>query len=97
MVSVDEGRDCDAVSTGGRARPAVEPCEREQARLFAELLGSEINSMRAAAAVAEAECPRRERSRAADAREQRIALMYDRIDEATRILDALKVRYGADQ
>lgn len=96
MVSVDEGRDCDAVSTGGRARP-VEPCEREQARLFAELLGSEINSMRAAAAVAEAERPRRKRSRAADAREQRIALMYDRIDEATRILDALKIRYGADQ
>ena len=95
MVSVDEGRDCDAVSTGGR-RP-VEPCEREQARLFVELLGSEINSMRAAVAVAEAECPRRKRSRAADAREQRIALMYDRIDEAMRILDALKIRYGADQ
>lgn len=95
MESVDESPDCDAVSTEVRVRP-VAPCEREQARLFAELLSSEINSMRTAVAVAEADRPRRKRSRAADDREQRIAWMYDGIDEARRILDALTIRYGVD-
>lgn len=95
MASVEESTDSDAVSTEGRARP-VEPGEREQARLFAELLSSEIDSMRTAVAVAEAEQPRRKRSRARDDREQRIARMNDRIDEATRILDALESRYGVD-
>jgi uncharacterized protein YceH (UPF0502 family) len=74
----------------------VQPGEREQARLFAELLRSEITSMRAAVAVAQAQHPRRKRSRAAGDREQRIAWMNDRIDEAKRILDALQVRYGAE-
>ena len=93
MVSVDETTDCAAVLTQARA---VAPCEREQARLFAELPRSEINSMPAAVAVAQAQHPGQKRSRAADDREQRIAWMNDRIDEAKRILDALKVRYGAD-
>jgi hypothetical protein len=91
VVSVDESTDSAAVSTEGRARP-VEPCEREQARLFTELLRSEIDAMRTAVAVAEQ--PRRKRSRAAADREQRIARMNERIDEATRILDALESRYG---
>jgi hypothetical protein len=93
VVSVDESTDCDGVSTEDPARP-VEPREREQARLFTELLSSEIISMRAAVAVAEAEQPRRKRSRAAEDREQRIAWMNDRIEEAQRILDALQGRYG---
>jgi uncharacterized protein YceH (UPF0502 family) len=96
MKSPEGSTDCGAVSTHGPARP-VEPCERAQARLFAELLGSEIDSMRAAVAVAEAERPRRKQSRAAGDREQRIASMNGRIDEATRILDALVLRYGVDQ
>jgi hypothetical protein len=93
VVSVEESTDSDAVSTEGRPRP-VEPGEREQARLFAELLRSEIDSMRTAVAVAEQ--PRRKRSRAGDDSEQRIARMNDRIDEATRFLDALVSRYGVD-
>jgi hypothetical protein len=93
VVSVAESTDSDALSTEGRPRP-VEPGEREQARLFAELLRSEIDSMRTAVAVAEQ--PRRKRTRAGDVREQRIARMNDRIDEATRILDALASRYGVD-
>jgi hypothetical protein len=93
VVSVEESTDSAAVSTEGRAHP-VEPGEREQARLFAELLSSEIDAMRTAVAVAEQ--PRRKRSRAGDDREQRIARMNDRIDDATRILDALESRYGVD-
>lgn len=71
----------------------AQPAERAQAELFADVLRGEIATMTLKIAKAEADWRRRCREKGYVDPPCRIAVVLQRIEEATRMLDAIDVRF----
>jgi hypothetical protein len=71
----------------------VQPAERAQAELFAEVLRNEIATMTVKIAKAEADWRRRCQEKGYVEPPCRIAVVLERIEEATHMLEAIDARF----
>jgi hypothetical protein len=83
----------DVTLDDGVVRRLTQPSERAQAELFAEVLRDEITTMTAKITKAEANWRRRCQAKGYVEPPGRIAVVLERIEEATRMLDAIDERF----
>lgn len=85
--------DADSAAGDAVVRRLTQPSERVQAQLFAEVLRSEIDTMTAKIEKAEANWRQRCQAKGYVEPPGRIAVVLERIAEATRMLAAIDERF----